>query len=226
MDDKFYFAYQETTTRAASLIFTYWCTLGKINEVSDSQWFDQDLDRRGNKDRMKELGGAIFQYSIQLRESFILGCQKLYDDFIFEFRRSGGSKIDIWNNAHDGVEDIGTVRLVNSLANIIKHNSSFIESGRREKFSSYLIKNNMAYDGTYLKYSCDWDVIMEKYPFPMLAYRMRRSIISLLSLEATYYRSLVGDESMIFQNYTDFVKFAIPECLHDDFSEIIPKHPN
>lgn len=223
--DEYWFPFQETMMRSASLVFFYMCLDQNLNALgNDTSWYDPNLGRYENKDRMKHFGGSLMSYKIHMYENLILGSQKLYEDFLYNFKRAGGPQIKLWDSTYDDEKQVHVVRVVNSIANIIKHSGSAVVAGPRQIHSKYLIENGYSNDGDYFKSAGAWEKLMKQYGFPRIAY------LSKLGIDRLMYLNLRSEGKANWLNrYTDsksdyrgFLEYAIPENLHEKYNEYWP----
>lgn len=116
-------AWSDIDHRLGALALSYLATLEKIEEIASTPWADNSLDRFENKQRMKDVGGAAFQYFVYLHESSILSLAKVIDDTARDLKVVFKFRFDSFNNDH-GVSNLNTLQLIRCLANVIKHNGS------------------------------------------------------------------------------------------------------
>jgi hypothetical protein len=126
----------------------YLATKEKIFEISRTPWHDPSLERRENKYRMKELGGATFTFIEFLHENSIMALAKVIEDTSIELKRYGGFKFEVFSNDH-GVIYLKELRTIRALANVIKHNVSRIERSK-SKSAKFLVDECGMPNGTSL----------------------------------------------------------------------------
>lgn len=118
-------------SRLGGIALSYLATLEKIAEVSQTEWKDDSLGRFEQKMRMKEVGGATFQFAEFLHENAIMSLAKAIEDTSIELKRFVNFKFDSVKNHHNVIylEELQTIR---ALANVIKHNVSHLERNSSE----------------------------------------------------------------------------------------------
>lgn len=123
--------YTRIDSRLGGIALSYLATFEKISEVSKTVWQDDSLDRYENKIRMKEVGGATFQFIEFLHENSIMALAKAIEDTSIELKRFVLFKFDSVNEHHNVIylKELQTIR---ALANVIKHNVSHLERNTTE----------------------------------------------------------------------------------------------
>lgn len=111
----------------STVLISYLATKQKIKELEKIEWYDEELDRWENKQRMKETGASIFQIREYLNESTILITAKVIEDFTIHLKKLFNVKWNVFKNTSDNVRFEKEVRLIRALNNIIKHNQSFLD---------------------------------------------------------------------------------------------------
>lgn len=115
-------------SRLGGLALSHLATKEKIVEIASTEWLDESLDRYANKTRMKEVGGAAFQYNLHLHETSILSLAKAIDDTSRDLKQIFKFRFDSFDENH-GVSNVQLLQQVRSLANVIKHNGSHLQKG-------------------------------------------------------------------------------------------------
>ncbi len=87
--------------RIGGIAVSYLATLQKIEEVANTEWIDPTLDRYELKARMKDVGGATFQYTEFLHENSILALAKCIEDTAIDLKRDLKFKFHPFNAHHD-----------------------------------------------------------------------------------------------------------------------------
>ena len=128
----------EAHHRMRTILIAYRASSEKISELFEREWYDPKLDRRGNKDRMKEIGGAIQSYERFLREMTISAAAMEIESLIVLIRQLTRAKFDIWSEDNDNFPYINDARKTCALHNVLKHNCGIIESSK-SKSSKYLV---------------------------------------------------------------------------------------
>ncbi|EGQ8681852.1 hypothetical protein K6672_000620 [Vibrio vulnificus] len=123
--------YTRIDSRLGGVALSYLATIEKISEVSQTPWQDESLSRYEQKIRMKEVGGATFQFIEFLHENAIMSLAKVIEDTSIELKRFAKFKFDSVKNHHEVIylKELQTIR---ALANVIKHNVSYLERSSSE----------------------------------------------------------------------------------------------
>jgi len=132
-------------SRLGGIALSYLATLEKISEVTQIKWWDENLGRIEKKTRMKEVGGAAFQFDEFLHESSILSLAKIIEDTSIELKRFVGFKFDSVKNHHDVIH-LKELQTIRALANVIKHNVSILERNSSES-AKFLVDECGMQDG-------------------------------------------------------------------------------
>jgi hypothetical protein len=124
------------------LYISYLATRERLKMLLDTNWYDVKLERYDNKLRMKEVGGAYYQYLVFLKTSGILTMAKSIEDTLFLVKHEAGQTIKFWKEA-DRFEFGASAKEIRALANIMKHNLSIVNSAQSSS-GAYLV-NQCAY---------------------------------------------------------------------------------
>lgn len=118
--------YTRINERLSGIALSYLATAEKISEISKIKWIDEGLDRFSNKMRMKDVGGAVYQFSEFLHENSILALAKVVEDTSIELKRFVGFKFDLIDKHYDVLYQ-RELQSIRALANVIKHNVSILD---------------------------------------------------------------------------------------------------
>lgn len=122
----------------ATILIGYRATLEKISQLNTIEWYDETADHRTNKSRMKELGGALNSYNRFLYESSVMNVANAVERTCIWLKQDFQIKWEVFEKSSESARFQETAREFRSLANIIKHNSSYIDR-TTSKFSKYLV---------------------------------------------------------------------------------------
>lgn len=199
--------YTRIDSRLGGIALSYLATLEKISEISQTVWQDDTLDRYENKIRMKEVGGATFQYIEFLHENSIMSLAKAIEDTSIELKRFAKFKFDSVENHHDVIyrHELQTIR---ALANVIKHNVSHLERNTSES-AKFLVDECGMMNG----YTLDAFILSHHEAFNISEYipKVYLSLLSLIEMAlGTKHRlsELPYDEA-----YNEIYESLIPEVI-------------
>lgn len=105
-----------------------------------------------SKHEMKLLGGTSIQMQWKLREFIYLGCAKFAEDALNNANNAAQSQVKIWDSSLAHLDDIHEVRRLRHIANVIKHNNSYVSSSSGSDSASRLIADYGFPDDTPLAY--------------------------------------------------------------------------
>jgi len=126
LDDALLF---EVDDRIGGILFAYRSTCQKMDELSrEEMWLDLKLSRRDNKDRMKELGGALFGYRRFLTEMTISSAANATEAVRANIILVTSVRLDFWKSSPP-VPRLKLAREVLCLTNVIKHNRGQLKRG-------------------------------------------------------------------------------------------------
>ncbi len=111
---------QESVHTASILSVMVDATMRSVYEIYSSSF--------KTKDEMKLLGGTANQMQWKLREFIYLGCAKFAEDALNNGNEVAQQDYKIWDPALQHLDDIREVRRLRHLANVIKHNNSYVSS--------------------------------------------------------------------------------------------------
>jgi hypothetical protein len=192
LDDELLF---EVDDRIGGILFAYRATHEKMDELSrDEMWLDLKLSRRDNKDRMKELGGALFGYRRFLVEMVVSSTANAIDSVRAQIIRVTGVRIDFWKES-PRVPRLKLARKVLSLNNVIKHNRGVLRHGSSES-ADFLIDQCGLPDRAdiyLIPFNLEF-MLREIYGFllDLCSFAMRRPRVPVKEVER-YYRMLLPD---------------------------------
>tara|TARA_Y100001949_G_scaffold166147_1_gene162526 strand:- start:986 stop:1717 length:732 start_codon:yes stop_codon:yes gene_type:complete len=195
-------------SRLGGIALSYLATLEKISEVSQTKWWDEDLGRFEQKMRMKEVGGAAFQFDEFLHESSIMSLAKVIEDTSIELKRFVNFKFDSVKN-HCGVIYLKELQTIRALANVIKHNVSILERNSSES-AKFLVdecgmKNGWELD-VFIHTRHDAFNIIEHIPKVHLA--MLDLVEKSLGIKHRYLDLELNDA------FNEIYEFLIPEVIN------------
>jgi hypothetical protein len=148
--------------RLGAIAISYLGTSEKVAQLTNTDWYDETLDRFQNKLRMKEVGGSAFQYQIFLHENSILALAKAIEDTAIELRRFTKFKFDSVRE-HHGARYVKEMQTIRALANVIKHNLSTIQRSTSESAKFLVdecgVQDNVTLDGLILSGSGLFSVV-------------------------------------------------------------------
>lgn len=89
------------------------------------------------KDEMKLLGGTSLQMQWKLREFIYIGCAKFAEDALNNANEVAQKDFKIWEPTLQILDDIREVKKLRHIANVIKHNNSYVsvDSGSNSAIS-------------------------------------------------------------------------------------------
>ena len=134
--------------RIGGIAVAYLATLQKIEEVAKIDWLDPKLDRYELKERMRDVGGATFQYTEFLHENSILALAKCVEDTAIDLKRDLKFKFHPFKTHHD-VSYLIELQTIRALANVIKHNVSVIEEST-SRSAKYLVDQHKIHNNQEL----------------------------------------------------------------------------
>ena len=147
--------YTRIDSRLGGIALAYLATIQKIEEISRTQWMDEALDRYANKMRMKDVGGATFQFSEFLHENSIMALAKSIEDTSIELKRYVGFKFDSVKNHHNVIYR-KELQMIRALSNVIKHNVSELKRDSSESAKFLVDECGMANGWTLDVFIHDW----------------------------------------------------------------------
>ncbi|PNH87196.1 hypothetical protein C1M56_14960 [Vibrio diazotrophicus] len=167
--------YTRIHSRVGGIALSYLSTLEKISEVSQTEWHDPSLSRHEQKMRMKDVGGATFQFLEFLHENSVISLAKVVEDTSIELKRFAKFKFDSVKNHHDVIylKELQTLR---ALANVIKHNVSFLDRSSSES-AKFLVDECGMTNG----YTLDTFILSNHDSFNIIEY-IPKVYISMCSL--------------------------------------------
>ena len=121
------------------LYVSYLATRRRIDELMETDWFDESLGYRENERRMKEVGGAGLKYLVFLKTSSVLSLAKATEDLYFILREEANWTPGFWASV-DQFEFALVAKEVRALSNVIKHSLSYVDSSR-SRSAAYLVKD-------------------------------------------------------------------------------------
>jgi len=120
-----------------------------MDELSrEEMWLDLKLSRRDNKDRMKELGGALFGYRRFLTEMTISSAANAIEAVRANIILVTSVRLDFWKSSPP-VPRLKLAREVLCLTNVIKHNRGQLKRGSSQH-AEFLIDKCGLPDGAEL----------------------------------------------------------------------------
>lgn len=167
--------YSRIDSKLGSIALSYLATHEKISEVSQTQWQDDSLSRYQEKLRMKQVGGASFQFNEFLYENTILALAKVIEDTSIELKRFTKFKFDSVKKHHD-VIFLSELQTIRAIGNVIKHNLSYLERNSSES-AKFLIDECGLSDGCSLRYY----ILSKHESFNVVEY-IPKIYLSMLSL--------------------------------------------
>ncbi len=194
-------------SRLGGIALSYLATLEKISEVSQTEWQDDSLDRYEQKIRMKEVGGATFQFIEFLHENTIMALSKVIEDTSIELKRFVKFKFDSVKEHHDVIylKELQTIR---ALANVIKHNVSHLERSTSES-AKFLVDECGMMNG----YTLDAFILSHHEAFNIIEYipKVYLAMSSLVEMAlGSRHRILDLEYNDAFD---DIYEFLIPEVI-------------
>lgn len=112
--------------RLGAVALSFLATKERIDAISKIDWAAGTVTHREAKDRMKEVGGSVFQYSTILHENSLLSLAKVIEDTSIDLRMSSQKfRFHVVKNHHN-VSYLKELNAIVALANVIKHNQSYI----------------------------------------------------------------------------------------------------
>lgn len=199
--------YTRIDSRLGGIAMSYLATLEKISEISQTVWQDDTLDRYENKIRMKEVGGATFQYIEFLHENSIMSLAKAIEDTSIELKRFAKFKFDSVENHHDVIfrHELQTIR---ALANVIKHNVSHLERNTSES-AKFLVDECGMMNG----YTLDAFILSHHKAFNISEYipKVYLSLLSLVEMALGAKHRL--SELSYDEAYNEIYESLIPEVI-------------
>ncbi len=124
--------------RLGAVALSFLATKERIDAISEIDWATGAETRREAKDRMKVVGGSVFQYSIILHENSILSLDKVIEDTSIDLKRSSQNfRFQVFKNHHD-LAFSKELKTIVALANVIKHNQSHVVRNT-SKSSKFLV---------------------------------------------------------------------------------------
>lgn len=194
-------------SRLGGIALSYLATLEKISEVSQTQWWDDSLDRYEQKTRMKEVGGATFKFIEFLHENTIIALAKVIEDTSIELKRFVKFKFDSVKDHYDVIylKELQTIR---ALANVIKHNVSHLERNTSES-AKFLVDECGMTNG----YTLDTFILTHHEVFNIIEYipKVYLAMTSLVEMSlGSRHRvlDLAYDEA-----FDNIYEFLIPEVI-------------
>ena len=122
--------------RLGAVALSFPATKERIDAISKIDWATGAATHREAKDRMKEVGGNVFQYSTILHENSLLSLAKVIEDTSIDLRKSSQKfRIHVIKNHHH-VAYLKELQTIVALANVIKHNQSRLSSGQNQAIST------------------------------------------------------------------------------------------
>jgi hypothetical protein len=207
--------YTRIDSRLSGIALSYLATLEKISDISKTQWQDDTLDHFENKVRMKEVGGATFQFIEFLHENSIMALAKAIEDTSIELKRFVKFKFDSITNHHNVIflKELQTIR---ALANVIKHNVSYLERSTSES-ARFLVDECGMING----YTLNAFILSHHEAFNISEYipKVYLSLLSLVEMALGIKHRL--SELPYEEAFNQIYIFLIPEVIKLD----LPKKP-
>lgn len=135
----------------STILISFFATKEKIKDLERIEWFDEELSRWENKERMKQTGGSMNQISEYLHESTILITAKAIEDFTISLNKRFNIKWHVFKNSPEKARFEKEVKLVRALNNIIKHNQSILDKSS-SKSANFLVEECNLPDDTPIKF--------------------------------------------------------------------------
>jgi len=124
--------------RLGAVALSFLATKERIDAILKIDWATGAATHREAKDRMKEVGGSVFQYSTILHENSLLSLAKVIEDTSIDLRKSSQKfRFHVFKNHHD-VAFLKELKTIIALANVIKHNQSYVVRNTSES-SKFLV---------------------------------------------------------------------------------------
>ena len=115
-----------------AISLSFLATKERIDAISKIDWTAGATTRGEAKAQMKDVGATVFQYTTILHESSLLSLAKAIEDTSIDLRKSDHKfRFHVWKSHHD-VVFLKELRTITALANVIKHNQSFVERNTSE----------------------------------------------------------------------------------------------
>jgi hypothetical protein len=195
----------------ATILIGHRATLEKVEQLGSIKWYDDAADRWTNRSRMKELGGALMSYQRFLYDSSVMSIANAVERTCIWLKQDFGIRWDIFKNFSKTARFQETAREFRSLANIIKHNSGYIDR-TTSIFSKYLVDERGFPDGIPLDFLLPPSPNFN-YPFEPNACRVFVFCVELLA-------ELAGIKNP-FHNLSDNeIVLAIPKMLIPDVLQL------
>ena len=123
----------------STILIGYRATLEKVDQLGSVKWYDEAANRWTNKHRMKEVGGAMMSYQRFLYESSVMNVANSIERTCIWLKQDFKIKWDVFKNSSTHARFQDSAREFRALANIIKHNSAYIDHSTSE-FAKYLVE--------------------------------------------------------------------------------------